>query len=317
VAETVELGVGTTIPIVDFAGFTSGDSAARLATATAIRRALEEFGFLYLRRHGVAQSVVDDLFAQAQAFFALPPEAKTRTAGYSAAGYRALDPTQPADLKEGFRAGPDFNGPRNVWPNEIPRLREAVVAYHQVAATVCSQVMQAVAVSFGLPDGYFAAAHEPHNGTVVILHYPPLSAPVSPGQLRSGAHTDFGTMTLLFHYLDAGGLEIQRPDGTWLAAPSVPGAAIVNAGDLLRRWTNDQLRSVLHRVVLPEGAATARSRYSAVLFYSPRPDALVTCLEPCTAADQPARYPPITAGAHIQAKLQETRRHAEQTGSPS
>jgi hypothetical protein len=47
-----------------------------------------------------------------------------------------------------------------------------------------------------------------------------------------------------------------------------------------------------------------------VLFYSPRPAALITCLEPCTGADRPARYPPITAGAHIQAKLRETRRGA-------
>jgi isopenicillin N synthase-like dioxygenase len=117
-------------------------------------------------------------------------------------------------------------------------------------------------------------------------------------------------MTLLFHHADAGGLEIQRPDGSWLAAPSVAGAAIVNAGDLLTRWTNGQLRSVLHRVVLPEGPAAACSRYSAVLFYSPRPAALITCLEPCTGADRPARYPPITAGAHIQAKLRETRRGA-------
>jgi isopenicillin N synthase-like dioxygenase len=118
-------------------------------------------------------------------------------------------------------------------------------------------------------------------------------------------------VTLLFHHNDAGGLEIQRPDGSWLAAPSVPGAAIVNAGDLLRRWTNDQLRSVLHRVVLPEGAAAARSRYSAVLFFNPRPEAMITCLEPCTGPDRPALYPPITAGEHIQAKLRETRRGAD------
>jgi isopenicillin N synthase-like dioxygenase len=259
----------------------------------------------------VAQGVVDDLFAQGQAFFALPPEAKAGASGYSAAGYRALDPTRPADLKEGFRAGPDFDVPPNLWPDGLPRLREAVVAYHQAAASVCGRVMQAVAVGFGLPDGYFDAAHDPHNGSVVLLHYPPLTGPLESGQLRSGAHTDFGTMTLLFHYGDAGGLEIQRPDGSWLAAPSVPGAAIVNAGDLLRRWSNDQLRSVLHRVVLPEGPAAARSRYSAVLFYSPRPDAVVTCLEPCVGPDRPARYPPITAGEHIQAKLRETRRGAD------
>jgi isopenicillin N synthase-like dioxygenase len=310
VTEVVELGVGTTIPIIDFAGFTSGDSAARMATATSIRRALEEFGFLYLRGHGVAQGVVDEFFAQAQIFFALPPEAKARASGHSAAGYRALDPTRPADLKESFKLEPDLDQPPDLWPEELPRFREAMVAHHQAAVAVCGRVLQAVATGFGLPAEYFQAAHT-RCGTLVVVHYPPLTGPVAPGQLRSGAHTDFGSVTLLFHHNDAGGLEIQRPDGSWLAAPSVPGAAIVNAGDLLRRWTNDQLRSVLHRVVLPEGSATARSRYSAVLFFNPRPEAMITCLEPCTGPGRPALYPPITAGEHIQAKLRETRRGAD------
>jgi isopenicillin N synthase-like dioxygenase len=88
----------------------------------------------------------------------------------------------------------------------------------------------------------------------------------------------------------------------------VSGAGIINAGDLLQRWTNDQLRSVLHRVVAPTGPAATRSRYSAVLFYQPRYDAVIRCLEACKNADRPARYPPITAGEHIEAKIQESRR---------
>jgi isopenicillin N synthase-like dioxygenase len=90
--------------------------------------------------------------------------------------------------------------------------------------------------------------------------------------------------------------------------PSVPGTAIVNAGDLLQRWTNDQLRSVLHRVVAPTGSAATRSRYSAVLFYQPRYDAIITCLDVCQGQDRPSRYPPITAGQHIEGRIRDTRR---------
>ena len=81
---------------------------------------------------------------------------------------------------------------------------------------------EGVVVSY---DGYagFEAAHEPHSGAVMLLHYPPITKSLLPGQLRSGAHTDFGTMTLLFHHGSAEGLEIQRPDGSWLHAPSIPG----------------------------------------------------------------------------------------------
>jgi len=168
--------------------------------------------------------------------------------------------------------------------------------------------MHGVALSLGLPEEYFDVAHEPHTGAVMLLHYPPITEPLLPGQLRSGAHTDFGTMTLLVHRGSAEGLEIQRPDGTWLHAPSIPGAAIVNVGDLLTRWTNGQLRSVLHRVVPPEGEAAQRSRYSATLLYEPKHEVVISCLEPCRGPTQPALYSPITVGERLEERRRENMR---------
>jgi non-haem dioxygenase in morphine synthesis N-terminal len=98
----IELGPGTTIPVIDFSGFTSCDEVAtREATAGSIRQAFEDFGFLYLRNHGVPQSVIDELFSLGCAFFALPAETKTRAGGYAPPGYSGLDPTKPADVKSG------------------------------------------------------------------------------------------------------------------------------------------------------------------------------------------------------------------------
>jgi isopenicillin N synthase-like dioxygenase len=302
----VALGRGTTIPVIDFSGFRGENSDTQQAIATSIRRALEEFGFLYLRNHGVHQTLIDELFDQSRAFFALPTEAKARATGYASPGYSGLDPGKPADVKERFRAPYDSNLPPTYWPAELPRFREAALRFHEVTSTVCRQIMCAIAVSFGLRADYFDEAHQAHPGGVLLLHYPPISEPLLPGQLRSGAHTDFGTITLLFHYGNSEGLEIYRPDGTWLHAPSLPGAVIVNAGDLLRRWTNGQLRSVLHRVVPPQGPAARQPRYSAVLFYEPRNEAVITCLQPCHGPDRPALYPPITAGEHLAARRKET-----------
>lgn len=304
----VSLGTDTSVPVIDFAGFTNRDAAARAATALSIRQALAEFGFFYLRNHGVPIGIVDRVFDQAVGFFELPEEAKRQAGAYTAPGYRALDPSRPADYKEAFRARFGIELSAADWPAEPAGFAEAVLAFREVTWRAAHKIMQALAISFGLPEHYFDAAHEPPNGSALLLHYPPLSGELLPGQSRAGAHTDFGTITLVFHYKEAGGLEIQRPDGTWLPAPSLPDAVIVNAGDLLQRWTNDEVRSVLHRVVLPTGEAAARSRYSAVLFYQPRPDALITCLEPCQAPDRPARYAPITAGEHILGKREQTRR---------
>ena len=305
---TVELGSGEEIPVVDLTGLQSGDFAVRKATAMSMREAFEDFGFIYLKNHNVPQRVVDELFARSIEFFDLPQTTKAQAGGYRGAGLSGLDPSKPTDVKERFRAPYDSNLPPGYWPERLPNFRQAIMVFHEAGLSVLRQVMQGVALSLGLPEEYFDAAHQPHSGAVMLLHYPPITEPLLPGQLRSGAHTDFGTMTLLVHHGSAEGLEIQRPDGTWLHAPSIPGAAIVNVGDLLMRWTNGQLRSVLHRVVPPEGEAARRPRYSATLFYEPRHEVIISCLEPCQSATKPALYPPVTAGERIAERRRENMR---------
>ena len=302
----VDLASGASIPVIDFHPFVGSDVSARALTAEKIRQSFEAFGFLYLRNHGLPQEIVDDLFEQARLFFSLPAASKARASGYAPPGFSGLDPAKPADVKERFRAPDDPSLPDNYWPAHPAHLRQAALQFHQAASAACRRIMSAVALSFNLPSDFFDESHRAHPGAVSLLHYPPIDGPLLPGQMRSGAHTDFGTLTLLFHFGSSDGLEIQRPDGNWLHAPSLPGAAIVNAGDLLTRWTNGQLRSVLHRVVPPAGEALQRSRYSAVLFYEPRSDALITCLEPCQGPNHPALYAPITAGAHLAARREET-----------
>ena len=305
---TVELSTGEKIPAIDFTSLTTGDLALRKATATSMRKAFEDFGFIYLNNHRVPQSVIDELFARSIAFFDLPQATKALAGGYRGAGLSGLDPSKPTDVKERFRAPYDSNLPAGYWPERLPNFREAISVFHEAGLSVLRQLLHGVALSLGLPEEYFDAAHEPHSGAVMLLHYPPLTEPLLPGQLRSGAHTDFGTMTLLFHHGSAEGLEIQRPGGNWLHAPSIAGAAIVNVGDLLTRWTNGQLRSVLHRVVLPEQEAAQRPRYSATLFYEPRHEVVISCLEPCHGPTKPALYPPITVGERLEERRRENMR---------
>ncbi|HET9916164.1 MAG TPA: 2-oxoglutarate and iron-dependent oxygenase domain-containing protein, partial [Candidatus Binatia bacterium] len=80
-----------------------------------LRSALETYGFMYLCNHGVAQSLIDAVFAQSRQFFSLSPEVKKRakprqqgsTRGYEGVGVQALEAGQPGDLKEIFQCGPE------------------------------------------------------------------------------------------------------------------------------------------------------------------------------------------------------------------
>jgi isopenicillin N synthase-like dioxygenase len=122
------------------------------------------------------------------------------------------------------------------------------------------------------------------------MHYPPLSAAPLPGQLRAGAHSDLGMMTLIYSDNDVGGLEVRDHAGNWIAAARSDGAFTVNIGDLMMRWTNDRWQSTLHRVVNPaEGDAWRSRRLSLGMFFIPNYDAQIAPLD--GGGD---RYPPIT-----------------------
>lgn len=177
-------GSAAGIPIVDFGGFYSDDPARRTSTVGALRAALEALGFCYLRNHGVAASVIDTLFAQSRAFFALPLEVKDglkrvskgRNIGYQGVGAQALEETRPWDLKETFQAlNESAAGSANLWPPELTGFREAILAFHLAVSHACSQLMRALALSLGLPEDYFEPFYD---------HGRPQAGGAGPGYLR-------------------------------------------------------------------------------------------------------------------------------------
>ena len=196
----------------------------------------------------------------------------------------------------------------NAWPEDMPEFRQTLLAFLDAAKASCDALMSAIALSLGLPKNYFVPYHDRTDSTLRLLHYPALSGTPAPGQLRAGAHTDFGGMNLLFQD-DEGGLEIQSPDDSWIAAPAIPGTAIVNTGDLIARWTNGLFGSSPHRVVNPTGPAAGKDRYSFVLFHSPNPNAIISCLDPCQGPDNLPKFAPISAGEHLRARAEASRRH--------
>ena len=173
----VELGSGEKIPVIDFTGLTAAELAVRKATATGMREAFEDFGFIYLKNHSVAQSVINELFARGIEFFDLPQKTKAEAGGYRGPGLTGLDPSKPTDVKERFRAPNDINLAAGYWPERLPQFHKAISVFHEAGLLVLHHIMHGVALSLGLPEEYFDAAHEPHSGAVMLLHYPPITEP--------------------------------------------------------------------------------------------------------------------------------------------
>jgi isopenicillin N synthase-like dioxygenase len=136
--------------------------------------------------------------------------------------------------------------------------------------------------------------------TLRMLRYPSRDPAAPPEALGAGTHTDYGNITLLATD-GVAGLEVRRRDGTWIEAPSVPNALVVNIGDLLMRWTNDIYVSTPHRVRQPE-----LRRHSLAFFVDPNPDANVAVLPACLAPGESPKYPPVTGAEYLRQRLDAT-----------
>jgi isopenicillin N synthase-like dioxygenase len=256
-------------------------------------------------------------------FFDLPLAEKTRLARPSldvARGYigvdeeslaRSRDPkAHGSDLNESFMIGPVDPPARdyayapeagkhftpNLWPDEPASLRAVWTEYYRTMGSLAHLLMRIFAVALELPEHFFDDKIDRHISRLRVRNYPAqLTAPVA-GQIRAGAHSDYGSLTVLATEDKPGGLQVCNAAGEWVDVPIVPGCFIVNIGDLLARWTNDTWVSTLHRVVNPPAGVGAGSRrQSLVFFHNPNYDARIDNLMP----GQAAKYPSTTSGDHL------------------
>ncbi len=295
------------IPLIDFSSYDESSEESLRALARAVHEALTGIGFLSLQNIGIDPELQARVFAASKAFFA-QAESEKRKLGYSSSsdnfgylgiGEESLEPGQPADLKESLTLR---NLPARMdypWPDTD--FRDLLLEFFQDCMQAAYRVLRVFAVDLGLPRDYFVDVHSGESCSLRLLHYPPLFAERE-GQLGAGAHTDYGMITLLFQD-QAGGLEVRDGNGDWVPVAPIPGAVVMNVGDLTERWTNRLYHSSLHRVQPRNGGG---ERYSIAMFLDPDPDTLVQCLPGCSGAGRPALYPPITAGAHITEKLRAT-----------
>jgi len=300
-----------TLPILSGDRLFAGDGAQ----VAALRAAARRHGFFYLADHGVDPALIAAVFANAARFFALPDAEKqavhlgrvAHALGWEPLRAQTFEKDSPPDLKEGFYVGADvapadpavmarrFGVGPNQWPADLPEFREIMTAYFATARALAVQVMDALALALDLPADTFASFNHDPACRLRLLHYPPQAAQPEPGEKGCGAHTDFGSVTLLLQD-DAGGLQVQDVEtGAWIDAPPIAGTYVVNLGDLISRWTNHRFASNPHRVINRSG----RERYSVPFFFTGNRDFVVECLPTCLAPGEAPKYPPITTEAHL------------------
>jgi isopenicillin N synthase-like dioxygenase len=272
------------VPVIDI----SGDPQR---TAAEVGEACREIGFLTVIGHGVPEDLVERTAAVARTFFDLPDaEKRTLAEGDPTPGLPAYRPLRseslaaslgrktPGDLKESLDWGPAVPG--HGWPS--PELRAAFEEYFAVVSGLGERLRRLFALALDLPEDWFENAFRGHSSSMRVINYPAPEGDAEPGQLRAGAHTDYGCMTILRTEDAPGGLQVQNRAGEWLDVHAVPGSFVINLGDMMARWTNHRWQATLHRVAVPPADGAQRSRRQSIVFFNdPRADAVIECIPGC------------------------------------
>ena len=320
---------GNPIRVIDISEFGRNPDTTR-NIAHHVDASCRELGFLIITGHGVDPGLVDRAWEATRTFFSMSledkqaacPQTEGHPYGYQGFASEALayslDEQTPPDLKETFNVGPleapvftqdpeaiAFAFAGNHWPDRPTSLRSALEDYYRALARLSLRVMDLFALALDLPEDYFRPCFREPISALRTINYPALSVAPAPGQLRAGAHTDYGTLTLLLQRDDVPGLQVLSKD-EWVDVPVIPGSFVVNIGDLMSRWTNDRWVSTLHRVAVPPGDwQTAAARQSLVFFHTPDWDAEIAPLPTCRG-DSEAAYRPVRAGPHLASKFLKT-----------
>ncbi|GAB1314228.1 2OG-Fe(II)oxygenase superfamily protein [Madurella fahalii] len=317
------------IPIIDISGDGDQTQVAKELVEAAI-----EHGFIYLKNTGkdIPVEAIEGAFEMSKRLFSAPLSEKQACTiqkdnrGWSAMQYETLDPANQriGDLKEAFNFGPFLSHKaQQPIPPTIAADEARISAFRDLCQDLCLRLTTLLGIGLGVdPPDFFTAAHLPApsrpSGTILrFLYYPPreqlqggaaaaaaAAAAATAGRavdVRAGAHSDYGSMTLLFRLRGQAGLEVLAKDGkTWSPVPVVPPGTeddpappvLLNIGDLLSYWTGGLLRSTVHRVVfssssssstslgdggggddeggnLVEGETDAEARYSIAFFFHP------------------------------------------------
>jgi isopenicillin N synthase-like dioxygenase len=299
------------VPVIDIAPFLAGTPEGKRAVAEQVGRACSEIGFLTIVGHGVPPELVRSTYDVSRAFFDLPHEEKVKVRVNSiGVGYvplqveslaASLGQKTPGDLKESLNCGRDFGHDR--WPERPAELRQIWVDYFTTLNSLAASIMRIFATALNLPEHYFDDKIEPPQAFMRVINYPDQAEDPLPGQLRAGAHSDYGTLTILRSENVVGGLQVLDRAGQWVDVVTAPDSFVINIGDMMQYWTNDKWVSTVHRVVNPpRDKHQGTRRQSIVFFHSPNENTLISCLDGCSSAESPAKYPPILAGDHLRQK---------------
>lgn len=272
---------------IDLAGF----EHRKAEIAEQLWAAATDIGFFQVVNHGIDRGEIDRAFAMTEAFFALPDSVKARHPLKRAfnAGWESRAQVRPStgtpDQKESYQITRGHM--EGLWPAEdlLAGFQRTMLEFEARCWGVAMQLLSCFAPKLGFDADFFRRAHDAsrpgYQSTLRLLHYFAID-PAGRDRLelwRAGAHTDFDCLTLLFQRAGQGGLQVcpgkDREARQWTPIEPADDVITCNIGDMLMRWSDDQLLSNFHRVKNPRPDEYQGARYSLAFFAQANRDVMI------------------------------------------
>ncbi|MBN30709.1 MAG: flavonol synthase [Crocinitomicaceae bacterium] len=309
----------TGIPTLDIRAFITGSEKEKADFASELGKAYETIGFAAIHGHGISDELIQSLYSESEAFFALSPEVKRRYArpetsnqrGFVSMGIEHAKDSKAADLKEFWQVGqpnpPAEHDPLHFPSNddvlECPNFQNTAVETFKALEGLGRTILRAIAIHLKVDEFYFDGWVRGGNSILRAIHYPPITTEPD-SAVRAGQHEDINLITLLVG-ASASGLEVLRKDNTYTPITALPEHIVVNVGDMLQRLTNHRLRSTTHRVVNPPRSEWSKPRFSMPFFCHPKPEMPLDAMPHLIEKDSVPIDSPINAGEYLEQRLRE------------
>ena len=295
-------GLIDSVPVIDLQGLVQGDGIDKKHSAiTEIAEASHRWGFFQVVNHGIADEHLDRIWNQTHRFFSRPQADKDtlqRTLDNPWGYYNNELTKNQRDKKEVF----DFTSPgedpiyhgANRWPDD-ESFRQVMHDHFAICTRLSRHLLQAFCVGLNLPPDFLRNEFSPEQTSFIRLNYYPVGDPLlgtgkeheAVAALGIHNHTDAGALTVLLQD-EVGGLQVYH-DGQWHGVPVVEGALVINTGDMMQVWSNDEYQAAVHRVL----AMTDVQRFSIPYFFNPSATTKVAPLPSIVSDDRPQLYSEI------------------------
>ncbi|CAH2059987.1 unnamed protein product [Thlaspi arvense] len=241
------------IPTIDLGGGVFESTVTRESVITKIRDAVEKFGFFQAINHGIPVDVMEKMKDGIRGFH--EQDSEVRKEFYSRDRTRKVTYNSNFDLYSSQSANwrdtlSCFMSPDAPKAEELPEVcREIMLEYSERVMKLGELIFELLSEALGLNPDHLIEM-DCTRGLLILSHYYP-PCPEPDLTFGTSQHSDRSFLTILLQD-HIGGLQVLQ-NGLWVDVPPVPGALLVNLGDLLQLITNDKFVSVEHRVLANRG----------------------------------------------------------------